>query len=103
MLALENRFRTAVLVGGGFSPVRQFPELREVNFAPHVKVPTLLINGRYDFIFPVVTSQQPMFRLLGTSEKDKRYVLVDSGHVPPRNDIIRETLDWLDHYLGPAR
>ncbi len=103
MLALENRFRTAVVVGGGFSPVQQFPELREVNFAPHVKVPILLINGRYDFIFPVVTSQQPMFRLLGTPEKDKRYVLVDSGHVPPRNDIIRETLDWLDHYLGPAR
>jgi len=44
-----------------------------------------------------------MFRLLGTPEKDKRHALFDSGHVPPRNDIIRETLDWLDHYLGPAR
>lgn len=103
MLALENRFRTAILVGGGFSPRRQFPELREVNFAPHVKTPTLMINGRYDFIFPVETFQKPMFRLLGTPEKDKRYLLFDSGHVPPRNDVIRETLNWLDQHLGPVQ
>jgi pimeloyl-ACP methyl ester carboxylesterase len=93
MVALENRFRTAIVVGGGFSPEKQFPEVREVNFAPHVKIPTLMINGRYDFVFPVVACQQPLFRWLGTPEKDKRYVLVDSGHVPPRNDIIRET--WI--------
>jgi predicted esterase len=103
MLALERRFLTAVLVGGGFSQRKQFPEVRELSFAPRVKIPTLMINGRYDFIFPVKTSQQPMFRLLGTPEKDKRYALFDSGHVPPRNDIIRETLNWLDHYLGPVR
>ena len=103
MLALESRFRTAVLAGGGFSPKKQFPELREVNFAPRVKTPVLMINGRYDFYFPVETSQQPMFRALGTPEKDKRHVLFDSGHVPPRNDVIRETLNWLDQYLGPTR
>lgn len=103
MLALENRFRTAILIGGGFSPIEQLPELRENSFAPRVKIPTLMVNGRYDFIFPVETSQQPMFRLLGTPEKDKRRVLFDCGHVPPRNDIIRETLNWLDHYLGPVR
>jgi pimeloyl-ACP methyl ester carboxylesterase len=103
MLALENRFRTAVLVGGGFSQRNQFPEIREISFAPRVKIPTLMINGRYDFIFPVETSQQPMFRWLGTPERDKRYLLFDSGHVPPRNDIIRETLNWLDQYLGPIR
>ena len=103
MLALETRFRTAVLVGGGFSQKRQFPELREISFAPRVKTPALMINGRYDFIFPVETSQQPMFRLLGTAEKDKRHLLFDSGHIPPRNDVIRETLNWLDQYLGSVQ
>ena len=103
MLGLENRFHTAVLVGGGFSPRKEYPEIREISFAPRVKIPTLMINGRYDFIFPVETSQQPMFRTWGTPEKDKRYVLFESGHVPPRNDIIRETLNWLDQYLGPVR
>jgi hypothetical protein len=62
-----------------------------------------MINGRYDFIFPVETSQQPLFRFLGTKEPDKRYALFDSGHVPPRNDIIRETLNWLDTHLGPVK
>jgi dipeptidyl aminopeptidase/acylaminoacyl peptidase len=103
MLALETRFRTAVLVGGGFSQKRQFPELREISFAPRVKTPALMINGRYDFIFPVETSQQPMFRWLGTAEKDKRHLLFDSGHIPPRNDVIRETLNWLDQYLGSVQ
>lgn len=103
MLALDSRFRIAVGVGGGFSQRKQFPEIREINFAPRVKIPILMINGRYDFIFPVETSQRPMFQLLGTPERDKRYALFDSGHVPPRNDVIRETLNWLDHYLGPVR
>ena len=34
MLGLESRFQTAVLVGGGFSQLKQMPEIREINFAP---------------------------------------------------------------------
>jgi len=102
MLALETRFRTAVLVGGGFEQEKQFPEIADINFAPRVRTPALMINGRYDFIRPVETSQLPMFRLLGTKEQDKRHALFDGGHLPPRNDIIRETLNWLDKYLGPV-
>ena len=34
---------------------------------------------------------------------NKRLVLVDSGHVIPRSlDRVRETVDWLDRYLGPV-
>ena len=44
-----------------------------------------------------------MLRLLGTPEKDKRHVLVDSGHNVVRSlERVRETLDWLDRYLGPV-
>jgi len=45
----------------------------------------------------------PLLRLLGTPAKDKRNALFDTGHVPPRNGIIKETLDWLDLYLSPAK
>jgi dienelactone hydrolase len=103
MIALEPRFKAAVLVGGGFSPRGEVPEIRELSFAPRVKIPVLMINGRYDFIFPLETSQKPMFRLLGTPENDKRHLLFDTGHIPPRNEIIRGTLDWLDKYLGQVR
>lgn len=45
----------------------------------------------------------PLFRLLGAKAQDKRHVLFDSGHAPPRIPVIREILDWLDRYLGPVR
>jgi len=32
----------------------------------------------------------PMFRLLGTLPKDKRHDLFNPGHVPPRNDVIKD-------------
>jgi len=43
-----------------------------------------------------------MFDLLGTPEEDKRLVLYDTDHYIPRNGLIKESLDWLDRYLGPV-
>jgi hypothetical protein len=40
---------------------------------------------------------------LGTPQKDKRHALFDTAHLPLRNDIIMETLEWFEHYLGPAK
>jgi hypothetical protein len=62
-----------------------------------------MINGRSDFFYPLETSQEPLYRLLGTPAKDKRRVVFESGHIPPRNELIKETLDWLDRYLGPVQ
>jgi hypothetical protein len=42
------------------------PEVDPINFAPRVKTPLLMLNGRDDFTFPIETSQEPLFRLLGT-------------------------------------
>jgi len=28
--------------------------------------------------------------------------LYDTDHVPPRIEYIKETLNWLDRYLGPV-
>jgi hypothetical protein len=39
-----------------------------------------MLNGRYDYTFPVDSSQKPFFRWLGTAEKDKRHVLYDAAH-----------------------
>ena len=61
-----------------------------------------MLNGRYDFFFPLDTSQKPMYQLLGTHEEHKRHVVADGGHSVPRALLIRESLDWLDRYLGPV-
>ena len=101
--AVEDRIKVCVLCGSGFSMQRSLPEVAQINFAPRVKVPVLMLNGRFDFFFPPETSQEPMFRLLGTSKESKRYLVYESGHNVPRNELIKETLDWLDRYLGPVK
>ena len=99
--AVEERIKTVILVGGGFEFQKTRPEVDAINFAPRVRQPVLMVNGRYDHFFPVDSSQEPMFRLLGAPGKDKRYVIFESSHVPPNELLIKEMLDWLDHYLGP--
>jgi formylglycine-generating enzyme required for sulfatase activity/dienelactone hydrolase len=103
VLALENRFKAAVLESGGLEFQRALPEADQINFVSRVKIPVLMLNGRYDHFFPVESSQLPLFRLLGTPEKDKRHVIYETGHAVPRKEFIRETLDWLDKYLGPVK
>ena len=78
------------------------PEVDHINFASHVTVPVLMLNGRYDFFFPVDKSQRPMFDTLGTPKADKRHLLYDTGHGIPRFEMIKETLDWLDRYQPAA-
>ncbi len=103
-LALENRLKAGIFLSGGLTlhPVR--PEIDTVNYAPRIKIPILILNGRYDNIFPLEAAQYPLFRLLGTPEKDKRHVIFEAAHSPlPRNQTIKEILDWLDRYLGPVK
>ena len=103
MVAIENRIKVAVLVAGACDPDKELPEADPMNFAPHVRVPTILLNGRYDSMFPLDTCQEPLFHALGTPPQNKRLVLFDSGHSPPETPKMKETLDWLDKYLGPVK
>jgi serine/threonine protein kinase len=49
-------------------------------------------------------AQLPFLRHLGAPEKDKKHVLYDSSHFGlPQRELIRESLDWLDKYLGPVK
>ena len=103
LLAPESRFKAAVLVSGG-AWTATAPEVDPWNYAPRVKMPVLMLNGRDDFIFPVDRAQIPLLRAFGTPDKDKRHILFDGGHVnlQTRMDLIGEILRWLDRYLGPV-
>jgi dienelactone hydrolase len=104
LLAVEGRFKTAIVVSGGFWTYYPLPEVDTFNFVAHVKIPVLMLNDRYDSYFPTETSQVPCFRLLGTPDKDKKHVVYDTGHGSlPHTEEIRESLDWLDKYLGPVK
>jgi len=101
--ALEKRIKFFLLEGGGLVGTGA-PEVNPVNFAPRHTTPTVLINGRYDNLFPLETSARPFMDLLGTPAQHKKLVLVDGGHVPPvDSNLAREMLRWLDLYLGPVK
>jgi cephalosporin-C deacetylase-like acetyl esterase/predicted Ser/Thr protein kinase len=98
----QRRLKAAVLVAAGVFATRSLPEVDPVNFAPRLRLPVLMINGRSDFTYPPETSQEPLFRALGTEAAHKRRVVFDTNHMPVRHELMRETLDWLDKYLGPV-
>jgi dienelactone hydrolase len=100
--AVEDRIKVGIMVAGGLAPSKAMPEVDPLNFAPHVHQPMLMLNGQYDFIFPVVTNQSPLFELLGSPAADKRHVLFDAGPMPPNDALTREALDWLDRHFGPV-
>ena len=80
------------------------PEIDTLNFAPRSRVPTLMINGRDDFLTELEKSQKPLFRLLGVPDDQKRHTLLDGGHIPPdRLAIMNEVLAWFDRFLGPVK
>lgn len=103
-LAVEPRFRAAVLKVGGFRPTRVRREIDAVHYVPRVRTPTLMLNGRHDVIFPYATAQVPFFQMLGTPPSDKKHVVYEGGHAIPASESARETLAWLDRYIGaPSR
>jgi len=102
ILAVEKRIKLGLLVSGGLGGYNRYSEVDEINYVSRIETPVLMMNGRYDFIFPLETNVQPMFDLLGTAEKDKSLKIYDTPHYMPRNDLIKETLNWLDKYFGPA-
>jgi dienelactone hydrolase len=99
--AVEERLVVSVLLGGGLRG-RARPEADQMTYVTRVRTPTLMLNGRYDTLFPYETSIEPMFDLLGTPDEHKELKLYETDHIVPTNDFIRETLAWLDRYLGPV-
>ena len=105
LLASEDRIKVAILLLGRLKAPRiaAGSGISQLS-TPRMKIPTLMVTGKYDTILPVETAQQPMFRKLGAPDKDKRHVILPTGHgvqgPEVRNQLAREVLDWLDRYLG---
>jgi hypothetical protein len=100
---MEPRFKAALLVLAGLPYRDMLPEVDAVNFVPRMTTPTLMLEARYDHLFPVETSQQPLLALLGAPADQKRQVLFDAGHgALPRGQVIQESLAWLDKFVGPT-
>ena len=100
-LAMEPRLSLGVIFMGGVYLQPSRPEADAVNFAPHVKAPVLMLNGRFDYFFPTDSSQEPLFDLLGTPAEHKRHVVYEASHNIPRHEMIKEVVNWMEKYWGP--
>jgi eukaryotic-like serine/threonine-protein kinase len=103
--ALDDRLGPQIWLAGGLQrwtlnhPAETFP----INFLPRVNVPVLKVAGRDDVLFgPPELSREPVIDRLGTPEEHRRLVLLEGGHIPEWDEVIAESLDWLDRYLGPV-
>lgn len=104
MPAIEERVKALIsCLHGMLGPNTEVPELSQKNFVVRNKIPTLMLNGKYDMHYNYDASVKPMFDLLGTPSKDKKLVLYETDHFIPGNELIKESLGWLDKYLGPTK
>jgi len=99
--AVEGRLKLCVNVTGGFWG-KALPEADAINYVTRIKIPVLMLNGKYDMTFPFETEVKPLYDLLGTPEKDKALKAYESDHWVPTNEMVRETLGWLEKYFGPV-
>ena len=97
--AVEDRIKAMIMLDGGFYNEKPLPGTDQVDFAPHLKAPTLLIAGKFDWIF---LGKDALLRMLGAPAADKKVVLFETAHdvSEQRADMVREVIAWLDKYLG---
>ncbi len=97
--AVEDRFKAVIMLDGGFYAEKPLPGTDQADFAPRVKAPTLLVAGKFDWIF---MDKAALLRMLGAPAADKKAVTLDTAHdvSEQRADLVREVLAWLDKYLG---
>ena len=107
ILAVDDRIKAGAVFSGGLwknKSSEEYPlESDPFHFLPRIKQPLLILNGRYDYFFPPEVSVEPIKEFVGTPDKDVKILLYDTDHWVPREDMIRETLDWLDKYFGPVK
>ena len=99
--AVETRYRALLFVGSGLPATYRAinATVNPINFAPHIRPPKLMLQGRYDEDTPVRTAAEPLFKLLS---QPKQLVIFDGGHVPSVEVTLNSTRTWLDENLGPV-
>ncbi len=98
----QQRLKAVIFLDGGYFLDQPPPGGDQADFAPRLTLPVLMVNGRFDFVFPLGKAQDPFFRMLGTPAANKRHVVLETPHdvTADRPALVREVLGWLDRYLG---
>lgn len=98
--AVDDRFRATILIGAGIDERVHptLPEASNINFAPRIRGPKLVLNGREDEEHPWLTRGLPLWNLL--TEPKELQLFDGGGHVPPIEQRVPAMLDFLERHLG---
>jgi dienelactone hydrolase len=102
LAGVEQRLKAAIFLDGGFVVEKPLPGANQADFAARIKVPVLMISGRFDWVF---WGKDALLRLMATPAADKKAVVFDTAHdvSEQRTALAREVLAWLDRYFGRIR
>lgn len=98
----QSRLKTAIFLDGGYFLDQPPRGGDQADFAPRLKLPVLMVNGKYDYVFSLAECQDPLFRMLGTPDAQKEHAVLDTPHdvTEQRPELVHIVLGWLDQYLG---
>ena len=101
----QDRLRGAIFLDGGYFLDKPPAGGDQAEFAPRMRKPVLMVNGRYDFTFSLEHSQLPLFQTLGSPAADKLHVVLETPHgvLARRPEVISAVLGWMDKYLGRVK
>ncbi|MCH7772592.1 MAG: hypothetical protein IIA49_16510 [Bacteroidetes bacterium] len=99
---VNNRFKSCVFIGGGIDErmLPTLPEVNPINYAPYIKVPKLLLNGKQDEEHIYKTRALPLYNLL---QEPKKIAMVDGGHLPSLEVRVPIINKFLDETFGPVK
>lgn len=98
----QDKLKAVVLLDGGYFLYTPPKGGDQVDFAPRLKKPVLMVNGQFDYAFSPEKSQIPLFAAIGTQAPDKQRITFDTPHdvTERRPELIQNVVGWLDKYLG---
>ena len=99
---VQDRLKAVVFLDGGYFLYTPPTGGDQADFAPRLKKPVLMVNGRYDYVFSAENAQIPLFQMLGAPAADKRHIELETPHdvTDRRAELVQSVLGWLDKYLG---
>lgn len=100
LAAVEPRYRAVTLMGAGLTATPRIAQAMPANFAPHIRAPKLVVQGRYDEDTPIKTQTEPMMKLFS---EPKKLVVFEGGHVAPPEILVPTLSAFLDQVLGPVK
>ena len=102
LAAVETRYRSVFLSASGLPSfyMTNRPDANPINFAPHIRQPKYILNGRFDENFTVRSVLGPTLKLFS---EPKEVELYDGPHSPPVEILVPAMNRFFDRTLGPVR